>query len=118
MTQPKTTFASNSNPWEPPKAKPKTSPRIINPADLSICNDPLPDVRPSPEGKYNALFTKLKYGQSLKCPQGSSPKIATALKSWLAKHKKPGKVQGQVRYGEDGTDRVWLLESDHIYKPH
>lgn len=106
MTQ--TKFAKLKNPWtgEKPAARTMT---LIDPSALEICTDPLPAARAMPEGKYSAKFTQLQYGQCLKCPPGTAPKIATALKKWLETHKKLGSVRSALRYGEDGTGRVWLL---------
>ena len=83
--------------------------QMIDPDALEICNDPLPAARAMPEGKYTAIFSKLQFGQSIKCPPGAAPKIATALKKWLEVHKKQGTVRSAIRYGEDGTGRVWLI---------
>jgi hypothetical protein len=52
----------------------------------------------------------------LKCPPGAAPKIATALKKWLEVHKKAGTVRSALRYGDDGTGRVWLLEPEKKLK--
>ena len=106
MTQ--TKFAKLKNPWTGEKPTPRSI-TMINPDDLEICTDPLPQGRAMPEGKYSAKFAALQYGQCLKCPPGAAPKIATALKKWLETHKKPGSVRSALRYGEDGTGRVWLL---------
>ena len=111
MTQ--TRFANRKNPWTGEKMTKTNKPmQLIDPGALEICNDPLPARRTTPEGKYTQLFARMKYGQSLKCPPGSAPKIATALKKWLEVNKKPGSVRSTLRYAEDGTGRVWLLEPE------
>jgi len=104
----KTKFAKRTNPWtgEKPATKPMT---LTDPEALEICSDPLPAARAMPEGKYSSKFAQLQYGQCLKCPPGAAPKIATALKKWLETHKKPGSVRSALRYGDDGTGRVWLI---------
>ena len=104
----KSKFAKNTNPWtgEKPAKKPMT---IIDPDALEICDDPLPTARAMPDGKYSAKFAALAYGQCLKCPPGAAPKVATALKKWLDANKKPGSVRSALRYGDDGTGRVWLI---------
>ena len=113
----KTRFADRKNPWTGEKMTKTNKPmRLIDPSELEICNDPLPATRSAPEGKYTPIFSKLKYGQSLKCPQGAAPKIATALKKWLEVNKKPGTVRSALRYAEDGTGRVWLLEPEKKLK--
>lgn len=104
----KTKFAKRTNPWTGEKQPGRTM-KLIDPSDLEICTDPLPAARAMPEGKYSAKFTQLQYGQCLKCPPGTAPKIATALKKWLETHKKPGSVRSALRYGDDDTGRVWLL---------
>jgi hypothetical protein len=106
-----TKFAKNTNPWT--GERPVKLQKIIDPTTLEICNDPLPIARSTPEGKYTGLFSKLKHGQALKCPPGAAPKIATALKKWLEVNNKPGTVRSALRYGEDGTGRVWLLEPEN-----
>ena len=112
-----TQFVNRQNPWTGEKMTKTNKPqRIIDPNDLEICNDPLPVARSAPEGKYTAKFSQMKYGQSLKCPPGSAPKIATALKKWMETHKKPGTVRSALRYAEDGTGRVWLLEPEKKLK--
>ena len=104
----KTKFAKRTNPWTGEKPAPRVV-TLINPDDLEICDDPLPQGRPMPEGKYSAKFAALAYGQCLKCPPGAAPKVATALKKWLDVNKKPGSVRSAIRYSEDGTGRVWLI---------
>ena len=112
-----TKFANLKNPWTGElMSKNNTPQQIIDPSALDICNDQLPLARSAPEGKYTAVFSKLKYGQSLKCPPGAAPKIATALKKWMEVHKKPGTVRSALRYAEDGTGRVWLLEPEKKLK--
>mgnify|MGYP003516732567 FL=1 len=106
MTQ--TKFAKLKNPWTGEKPAPRKI-TMIDPDDLEICDDPLPQGRAMPEGKYSAKFAALAYGQCLKCPPGAAPKIATALKKWLDVNKKPGSVRSAIRYSDDGTGRVWLL---------
>jgi hypothetical protein len=115
MTQ--TRFAKNKNPWTGEKMTKTNKPmKAIDPSAVSICDDPIPTSRYTPEGKYTPLFSKLEYGKALKCPPGTASAIAAALRKWLEDRKKPGTVRYQANYSEDGTGRVWLLEPEKKLK--
>lgn len=90
--------------------------KAIDPAALSICDDPVPAVRNAPQGKYTELFSQLAYGKALKCPPGTASAIAAALRKWIEDRKKPGTVRYVANYSEDGTGRVWLLEPEKKLK--
>ena len=90
--------------------------KAIDPSAVTICDDPVPAVRNSPQGKYTALFNKLEYGKALKCPPGTASAIAAALRKWIEDRKKPGTVRYVANYAADGTGRVWLLEPEKQLK--
>lgn len=105
--QVKTTFAK-FNPFTGEKVSNKA---IINPEDLEICDDPLPEERRYGDGKYDAKFSALKYGQALKCAPDSVGRISNALRSWLKKHNKKGQVKSCLHYdNKPNGGRVWLLK--------
>lgn len=87
----------------------KQPPKPTDPATLQICNDPLPAGRASPEPKYDAVFSKLAVGQSIKCQPEEIGRIAGALKKWVATQPGGGMVRSVKNYG-DGLGRVWWLE--------
>jgi hypothetical protein len=112
-----TKFVKSTNPWTGEKMTKANKPqKIIDPAELVICNDPLPAARSAPQGKYTARFLQLEYGQALKCPPGTASAIAAALRKWLEDRKKPGTVRYVSNYAEDGTGRVWLFEPEKMLK--
>lgn len=115
MTQ--TRFANRKNPWTGEKmTKTNRANKAIDPSALTICDDPVPAVRNSPQGKYTALFSQMEYGKALKCPPGTASAIAAALRKWIEDRKKPGTVRYVGNYAEDGTGRVWLLAPEKKLK--
>ena len=80
--------------------------QLFDPSSLQICNDPIPAHRSVKEGKYKAIFDKLKVGQAIKVPSANAQTVATALRKEVN-----GKyaVKSMHNYG-DGMGRVWLLE--------
>jgi hypothetical protein len=91
-----------------PMIKQPTKP--TDPATLTICNDPLPAGRASPEPKYNAKFQELKIGQAVKCKPEEVGRIAGALKKWVSEQPGGGMVRSIKHYPKDGLGRVWWLE--------
>lgn len=87
----------------------KQPPKPTDPATLTICNDPLPAGRASPEPKYAAKFRELKIGQALKCKPEEVGRIAGALKKWVSEQPGGGMVRSIKNYG-DGMGRVWWLK--------
>lgn len=79
---------------------------------VSITCDPLPAGRIMAPGsrKYDPLFERLAYGQSVKVPTKHVGKIANALRKFLEIQKKTGMVRTVNTYPADGMGRVWLLE--------
>lgn len=95
------------------KRKPKGS-RPVDPADLSICDDPIPKMRALPLGKYRPIFERLEPGRCIKCPSEQVTNIANAMHKWI--HADPDRarryVAKSIRRYDDGAGRVWLLERE------
>lgn len=101
------------NPWTKQKmTKENTAAQIIQASDLSIGNDPLPTGRAQPEGKYTAIFAKLKPGQCIICPTGSANSIGQALRKWADANRPNHRVSATQAYPSDGLGRVWLLSTE------
>lgn len=80
----------------------------VDVADLTICNDPPPQARTNPDGKYSALFDSLPAEKRLKCPTGTASRIGQGLRKWMEKNKVPGTVKSTENYG-DGAGGVWMI---------
>lgn len=77
---------------------------------LSISDDPLVGRRYR-EGKYDALFGKLKHGQSIKCSSEDAQKIGNAMRDWAKRLDKKGVVKA-VSYYTKTTGRVFWLKNN------
>lgn len=115
----KTTFVGGINPFigqtvaAPEKAmttriRPKPATPTVDLGGLSICDDPIPEHRALPEGKYDALLSKLKPGQAIKCPSADVNRLANAIKKHVEKRYPDCMVRTMRNYG-DGMGRVWML---------
>jgi hypothetical protein len=82
----------------------------VDPATLTIANDPIPASRAAPEAKYEGVFSRLKPGQCIVCESKDAAKIGHALNTWLERRKKSGDVRTTTNYPADGKGRVWLLD--------
>jgi hypothetical protein len=85
-----------------------TKPKPPGLASVSICNDALPPARYKPDGKYTAVFRKLKPGEALKCKPADVHRISNALRAHIKVMGITGRVRSIADYG-DGKGRVWLL---------
>lgn len=103
------TILSRKAAWPGKPLKPKQ----MKPVDLStleICNDPLPENRAKAIMKYEALFSALTVGQSIKCESADTGKVAHAMNTWIKSKKIEGvKVISCKRY-TDGNGRVWMVQ--------
>ena len=54
--------------------------RQIDPDLLEIGNDPFTGKRAPPEGKYDALFRRLRVGQCIKCEPKEAGPLSNALR--------------------------------------
>ncbi len=91
---------------------PKRKAKPCDPVDVSqleISDDPLPAARAAPGHKYDALFDKLAFGQCVKTEVGRADKVAQALRTYLKRKDKQGRVKSMTDYG-DGKGRVWLIK--------
>ena len=85
---------------------PMKTPIHFDPSTLSICDDPIPTHRLIVDGKYKAIFQKLKVGQALKVNSKHTQTVAGSLRTFVAgKHA----VKSVKDYG-DGMGRVWLID--------
>jgi hypothetical protein len=90
--------------------KKSTPNKPIDPAELSINNDPYTGRERTSEGKYDPIFRKAKQGQRIVCPEGRAGGIAHAYAKWLKKN--VGAKQPIVRTKDrcdDGKAGVWWL---------
>ena len=90
--------------------KKPTTYQPLDPAELSISNDAYTGRERSSEGKYAELFSKVKQGQRIVCPEGRAGGIAHAYAKWLKKN--IGAKQPIVRTKDrcdDGKGGVWWL---------
>lgn len=85
---------------------------------LQISDDEFTGRRSVPEGKYDAIFSKLKPGQCIKCESGESQTITNAMRKWLSNRKLTNlyEVRSMRKYGTDQRGRVWLLEKEQLRK--
>lgn len=60
--------------------------------------------------RYDSIFSKMKYGQSLSCKPGDASTICNALRDYLKRKNKKGKVRS-VEHFDKTSSRVWLLEA-------
>ena len=88
--------------------KKKTPPEFVDAGKLSICDDPLPNHRALPGGKYDNLLKKIKVGQCIKCPTDDVAKVCGAMRKLVSTHNIKGSVRSMTDYG-DGFGRVWLV---------
>lgn len=71
-------------------------------------NTPLPEGR-RVLGKYDALFDSMKFGSCVACEPKEMNCVANALRKFLERNKRAGKVVSVSRC-EDGKARVWLVK--------
>ncbi len=84
----------------------------IDPSALSIVDEPYTDGRARPVSKYEAVFSQLKPGQRLRCPDGTASRLSAQLKKWLASN---GHKNAMVRARErcdDGQGGVWWIKPE------
>jgi hypothetical protein len=112
-----TSFANHRNPWTGQAMTKDNKPKAPagKPIDLkllSICDDEMPTERAKPVSKYEPLFSKMKIGQAIKCPAGSTAaKLANSLRTHADRHGIECVIKTMSDYG-DGFGRVWLLAKD------
>ena len=107
MKTPQTTFAGNRHPVT--KLSMKKPPEYTPVDGLSITSDPLPARRTLPNLKYEAVFKRLKPGQSVKCEPQHVGRIASALRKHMERSGIDGHIKTVMRYPSDQMGRVWML---------
>ena len=80
---------------------------VIDPQSLSITDEPFPGRQLREGSKYEGIFSAVRQGQRIKCPEGTAPRLAASFKKWLERngHKNP-QVRA-VNYCADGFGGVW-----------
>lgn len=102
-----TQFAGKKNIWTGQPVKPA---KTIDPASLTISEDPVSDGRARVVSKFDPVFSKLQPGQCLICEPEQAPKLNSALRKWLDNKGLTGaKTKAMTRYPTDGKGRVWRL---------
>ena len=85
-------------------------PRIkVSAEDLKIVDEKY-QGRKIQKGKYDDVFGKMKYGQAISTASEKTQTIANAMRDWLRRVNKKGKVRA-VSYHTKTTGRIWLLEA-------
>jgi hypothetical protein len=92
--------------WVQPANKPGK--RFVDIDSLKITDDKYTGRRYTTY-RYDALFGKLKYGQSIQCNKGDASTICNAMRDYLKRKNKKGKVRS-VENWDKTTSRVWLME--------
>lgn len=81
----------------------------IDPSTLSIVDEPYTDGRARPISKYEAVFSQLKPGQRLRCPDGTASRLSAQLKKWLASEGHKGAIVRARERCDDGQGGVWWM---------
>ena len=90
----------------PRKVKNQTN--AIDPDLIKVEHNKPVETKRISVGKYDKLFSQLKYGSCLVCEPQEVERIASALRKWLNSNEKPGKAHRNTKC-KDGQARVWLL---------
>lgn len=106
MTMIAEAFKEPKTVWQKPKRKHQD----VDINTLSISDDPVSNRRYK-EGKYDTLFNKLKYGQSIKCNSEDTQKIGNAMRDWAKRMNRKGHVKG-ISYYTKTTGRVFWLKDE------
>lgn len=59
--------------------------------------------------RYDPIFNKLKYGQSISCLPSDTSTVCNALRDYLKRKNKKGKVRSVENF-DNTSARIWLLE--------
>lgn len=81
----------------------------IDPSTHSIVDEPYTDGRARPISKYEAVFSQLKPGQRLRCPDGTASRLSAQLKKWLASEGHKGAIVRARERCDDGQGGVWWM---------
>lgn len=90
--------------------KSKTPVQYLDPATLSIVDEPYKDGRASPVSKYEPIFSIAKPNQRIVCPAGAASRLSAQYRNWLERkgHKEPV-VRARERC-DDGKGGVWWIK--------
>lgn len=91
----------------PRKVKNQTN--TIDPDFLKVEHSTKVEAKRMPVGKYDELFSQLKYGSCVVCESDEVDRIASALRKWLNRHGKHGVAKRNTRC-RDGKARIWMLD--------
>lgn len=80
----------------------------IDPATLTICNDPVLSTKPVVGTKYGDILAALKVGQAIKCPPNAVGHLCGAMRKHIKTMGLTHIVRSTKDYG-DGLGRVWML---------
>lgn len=90
-----------------PKAAPKK--RSIDLDSLRITDDAYTGRRYT-NHRYDPIFKKVKYGQSIACNIGDAQSLCNAFRDYLKRTGKKGRVRSVEQFDKTSA-RVWLLEA-------
>jgi hypothetical protein len=101
----KTKFVRRQNPFTG-----ESTLRKIEPADITVSNDPLPGRRIQ-SYKYDDTFNAMTPGQCIVCPPEATGTLGNAMRHWIERQGRQDElcVRSVRRYPGDGNGRVWLL---------
>ena len=94
--------------WVKQPVKQPAKKRFVDLDSLKITDDQYTGRRYT-QHRYDVIFNKMKYGQSLSCNPGDASTICNALRDYLKRKNKKGKVRS-VEHFDRTSSRVWLLE--------
>lgn len=97
---------ANGKPRKPPMP---IKPGMPDPAEMSITDDKPTMKRVMAPSKYEAMFSALGVGQSIKCKPEHVAAVANALRAWIKARKLGWKTAVTMDYG-DGLGRVFRVE--------
>lgn len=107
MTKVKTKFHKR-NPWT---GEPLVKQTLIDVNQIKLGRKPLPTGRCPVPHKYEPIFSKMKFGDTLTVPSESVSRVAAALRHYIKDNKRPGIVRSCLRYpGDEGNGCVWYLK--------
>lgn len=88
-----------------------TKKKAVNPEELQVCNDPMPEERRYGDGKYDKIFSSMKHGQALKVAPDRVGRVSAAMRAWGRKTKANIKVKS-CQFYENAPDggRVWMFK--------
>ena len=107
-----------------PKAVPPAPPKVrktpkvyapINVADLSLCDDKLPEGRAKPGSKYDEIFAAaVKTGKTIKTPGGTAASVSNLARTWLKRNGHHEMTTRSISNYGDGLGRVWFIKTPPV----